>query len=101
MKDRDGADVRLTDHLNALREALRADDYIPAGRLYGLPDLPEGDCWVDIAGAAALTGVHPKTITAWLSRKGPKRYPFPPPRRILYRLYWRHSLIEAWRRQAE
>lgn len=94
------ADVELAAHLEALRELLRVGGQIPAGRLLGLPELPDGDCWVDIAGAAALTGVKPRTISAWLARRGPKRNPFPQPRRLLYRLYWRRTVIESWRDRA-
>jgi predicted DNA-binding transcriptional regulator AlpA len=66
--------------------------------LYGLPEPPPGsDCWVDIAGAAVLTGAAPKTITSWLVRGGPARNPFPRARRFLYRLYWPKAEIDAWR----
>ena len=73
------------------------DALVPTGRLYGLPELPDGGCWVDTAGAAALTGVPPKTITSWLARGGPLRNPFPRPARILYRLYWPRAEVESWR----
>lgn len=86
----------LTRHLLALSEAVEGGSLPPTGRLLGLPELPHNDCWVDIAGASALTGVRPKTITSWLSRRGPKRNPFPRPHRLLYRLYWPHSVIHAW-----
>lgn len=49
-----------------------------------------------MAGAAALTGVPPKTITSWLARGGPVRNPFPVPQRFLYRLYWRRVDIASW-----
>lgn len=87
--------VPLADHLERLSEAVQTSGHVPAGRLWGLPDL-EDDCWVDIAGASVLTGQRPNTISGWLSRKGPKRNPFPRPYRLLYRLYWRRSAIEAW-----
>ena len=33
----------------------------------------------------------------WLNRHGPKRCPFPEPRRSLYRLYWPVSVLQSWR----
>jgi hypothetical protein len=69
---------------------------VPAGRLFGLPELPGHDYWVDMAGATALTGIPPKTISSWLARGGPVRNPFPVPRRLLYRLYWRGTDITSW-----
>jgi len=66
------------------------------GKQYGLPELPQDDCWLDMPGAAAFTGVPPKTITSWLTRGGPARNPFPDPRRLLYRLYWRWTEVAAW-----
>ena len=48
--------------------------------------------WADIAGASAVSGAAPKTITGWLSRGGPKHCPFP----AAHRLYWLLSQIEAW-----
>ncbi len=86
--------------LRLLISALRADTPIPAGRLLGLPELPENDVWVDVAGAAALTQVKPKTITSWLARGGPVRAPFPKPYRLLYRLYSKRSDLEQWRRRS-
>jgi hypothetical protein len=65
------------------------------GRLYGLPELRD-DYWVDMAGAAALTGVQPRTITSWLTRGGPICNPFPVPYRLLYRLYWPGTEIGSW-----
>ena len=95
---RDDTDpVELSGHIRALNAAVGTGDVVPAGRLYGLPELPGGSCWVDMAGAAALTGVAPKTITSWLARGGPVRNPFPTPARILYRLYWPRPDIESWR----
>jgi hypothetical protein len=70
---------------------------VPAGRLFGLPELPGGEYWLDMAGATACTGVPPKTITGWLARGGPVRNPFPVPQRFLYRLYWRGTEIASWR----
>ncbi len=90
--------VTLAVHYESLLEALARPDEVPAGRLFGLPELPDDDVWVDTAGAAALARVSPKTITSWLARKGPKRRPFPSPHRILYRLYWTRSEIEGWLR---
>ena len=51
--------------------------------------------WVDIAGASAVSGAAPKTITGWLSRGGPKHGPFPAAHRFLYRLHWPLSQIEG------
>lgn len=96
MKDSGPDPVELAAHLSALGEAARSGRGVPMGRLYGLPELPRGGCWVDIAGAAALTAVPPKTITSWLARGGPVRNPFPVPRRLLYRLYWPREQIAAW-----
>jgi hypothetical protein len=80
-----------------LSAAVSSGSAVDAGRLYGLPEPPPGsDCWVDIAGATALTGVAPKTISSWLVRGGPVRNPFPGPRRILYRLYWPIAEIKSW-----
>lgn len=88
--------VELAAHASALAEAVRVGRAVPVGRLYGLPELPDNDYWVDMAGAGALTGVPPKTITSWLSRGGPIRNPFPIPRKLLYRLYWRGTEIGSW-----
>jgi hypothetical protein len=86
----------LTAHLATITKAIDAGSKVPAGRLYGLPELPDDGCWVDIAGAAALTEVAPRTITAWLARGGPVRNPFPSPYRVLYRLYWPLAEVESW-----
>jgi hypothetical protein len=67
-----------------------------AGRLLDLPELPGDDYWVDMAGATALTGIPPKTITSWLARGGPVRNSFPVPHRLLYRLYWSGTDIASW-----
>ena len=88
--------VGLPEHLGALAHAIRSGQPVPAGRLFGLPELPDDDCWLDIAGAAALTGVPPKTITSWLNRGGPPRNPFPVPSRLLYRLFWPRLDITSW-----
>ena len=88
--------VELAAHAAALAEAIRVGGAVPAGRLFGLPELPGDDYWLDIAGATAVTGVPPKTITSWLARGGPVRNPFPSPRRLLYRLYWRATEITSW-----
>ncbi|MEU8938861.1 hypothetical protein OHU17_17385 [Streptomyces goshikiensis] len=88
--------VTLAAQHESLLQALTEAQEVPAGRLLGLPELPSDDVWVDMAGAAALVRVNPKTITSWLARNGPKKRPFPSPHRILYRLYWRRSEIEGW-----
>ena len=80
----------------SIRVTLAAGRRPPAGQLLGLPEL-DGDVWADIAGAAAITGALPRTITGWLNRRGPKRCPFPEPHRSLYRLYWPVSVLQSWR----
>ena len=70
--------VGLTARIAALNEEVRAGWAVLARRLYGLPEVPDSDCWADIAGAAALTEVAPKTITGWLIRCGPRRNPSRP-----------------------
>ncbi len=94
----DEGSVTLAIRHQELADALRAGRALPAGRLLGLPELPDDDVWVDIAGAAALSWVNPKTITGWLTRNGPKRKPFPRPHRLLYRLYWKRSVVVDWLR---
>jgi hypothetical protein len=83
---------------HCLLVAALAGDHPPAGRLLGLPELGDGDYWVDIAGASVVLKVKPKTISSWLARSGPKPSPLPRPRRILYRLYWRRSDLDLWMR---
>lgn len=87
--------VDLNGQLAAIREALDAGRRPPAGGLLGLPAL-EDDVWVDTAGAAAVVGVPPRTITSWLSRGRPASRPFPAARRYMYRLYWPLSQVEEW-----
>lgn len=88
--------VSLNAQIEYIRTILVTGQRQPAGQLLGLPEL-DGDLWADIAGAAAITGAPPRTITGWLNRRGPKRCPFPEPRRSLYRLYWPVSVLQAWR----
>jgi hypothetical protein len=88
--------VALDAQIASIRTMLAAGQQPPAGQLLGLPDLDD-DLWADIAGAAAITGALPRTITGWLNRRGPKRCPFPEPRRSLYRLYWPVSVLQSWR----
>jgi hypothetical protein len=88
--------VALEAQLESIRTLLAAGQRPPAGQLLGLPEL-DGDVWADIAGAAAITGAPPRTIAGWLNRQGPKRCPFPEPRRSLYRLYWPVSVLQSWR----
>lgn len=89
-------EIDLAGHAAAIRQARAEGQLPPSGRLLGLPELPDGDVWVDIAGAEAVTGVPARTITGWLTRGGPKKAPFPAPHRILYRLYWPLSKLEQW-----
>lgn len=91
-------EIELSEHLTELRRIISEGSELPAGRLLGLPNLPDDDFWVDIAGAAALCNVRPSTITGWLSKSGPKRRPFPQPMRLHYRLYWPSSAIRRWLR---
>lgn len=86
----------LKGQIESIRAVLARDERPPAGALLGLPEL-DGDMWADIAGAAAITGMQPHTITGWLNRRGPSRCPFPEPRRSLYRLYWPVSVLQSWR----
>lgn len=88
--------LKLADHRCALAGAIAAGLPIPAGRLFGLPELADNDVWIDIAGASALIGVPPNTITSWLTRCGPTRNPFPAPRKHLYRLLWTWTEITSW-----
>jgi hypothetical protein len=88
--------IEMAAHAAALSEAIRADRTVPTGRLFGLPELPDDDYWLDSAGVTAVAGVPPKTVTSWLARGGPVRNPFPVPQRILYRLYWRGTEIISW-----
>ncbi|WP_067828370.1 hypothetical protein [Actinomadura kijaniata] len=88
--------VGLAEQAAQIRAAREDGRAVPAGRLLGLPELPDGDVWVDIAGAAAITGLQAKTITGYLTKGGPKAAPFPAAHRFLYRLYWPLSEVEAW-----
>lgn len=74
-------------------------DELTAGRVWGMPELDNGDCWVDAAGASVLIGVQVKTITSWLARGQPRENPFPTGHRLLYRLYWPLSEIQAWQQR--
>jgi hypothetical protein len=89
-------DIALAAQAAQIRQARAEGGKPPAGRLLGLPELPDGDVWVDIAGAEAVTGILSRTITGWLARGGPKKAPFPAPHRFLYRLYWPLSTLEDW-----
>lgn len=91
--------VDLAEQVAELRQARAEGRTPPAGRLFGLPELSDGDVWVDIAGAVMVTGAAERTISSWLARGGPKRAPFPPGRRLLYRLYWPMSVLEEWARE--
>lgn len=90
--------VALDVQLESIRTMLASGQRPPAGQLLGLPEL-DGDMWADMAGAVAITGAPARTITGWLNRRGPKRCPFPEPRRSLYRLYWPVSVLQAWLEQ--
>jgi len=87
--------IDLAEHADQLRRARATGETLPAGRLLGLPELAD-DVWVDMAGASAITGVPPRTITGWLSRGQPRRLPFPPGHRFLYRVYWPMRVLEDW-----
>jgi hypothetical protein len=96
VSNREQGSVDLAAHLSALADGVRSGHRMPAGRLFGLPELPDDDYWVDIAGAPAFTGAPPKTITSWLTRGGPRSNPFPSPHRHLYRLLWPRREIVSW-----
>lgn len=96
MSPAESGHIGLLARLETLAAAIRTGQEVPSGRLLGLPELPEDDYWVDIAGAAAITGVQPSTITSWLSRGRPSHQPFPTPHRYLYRLYWPGAEIARW-----
>ena len=53
MSDARTGHIELAAHANALAEAVRAGRAVPAGRLFGLPELPGDDYWLDMAGATA------------------------------------------------
>jgi len=66
-----GGGVNSTDHVEEvglygqladIRQALAAGQKPADGALLGLPEL-DGDVWVHIAGASAVSGAAPKTIT--------------------------------------
>lgn len=82
--------------LGAQWRAIAAGAAPRGGRLWGLPELPDDEVWVDIAGASVIARVAPSTITSWLARGGPKRNPWPAATRVLYRLYWPMATIRAW-----
>ena len=67
MNDAGTGPIELATHATALAEAIRTGRAVPAGRLFGLPELPGDDYWLDMAGATASTGIPPKTITGWLA----------------------------------
>lgn len=86
----------LSELTEEIRAAIAKGSVPAAGALLGLPPLDD-DVWVDSAGATAVTGIPPRTISGWLSRGGPKHCPFPAARRYLYRRYWPLSELRAWR----
>lgn len=92
-------DIDLAVQAEWIRRARDEGRDVPAGRLLGLPELPDGDVWVDIAGASAITGLAAKTITGYLNRGQPRYWPFPAAHRFLYRLYWPMSVLEEWVRR--
>lgn len=85
----------LSELAEEIRVALAQGPVPAAGALLGLPPLDD-DVWVDSAGATAVTGIAPRTISGWLSKGGPKHCPFPAARRYLYRRYWPLSELQAW-----
>jgi hypothetical protein len=50
-----------------------------------------------MAGASVIAGKDPKSITSYLAKGGPRRHPFRPAFRFLYRLYWLMSHVRAGR----
>jgi hypothetical protein len=93
--------VDLDQQRESLAESIRHGRFVPAGRLLGLPELPDGDVWVDTAGASAVARAAPKTMSGWLARQRPRGNPFPQPTRVLYRLYWPLSAVSSWRRRQD
>lgn len=87
----------LAEHRAALATSVSQGDPVPAGRLFGLPELPGDDAWCDLAGASVIAGVGTATIMDWLRQDGPDGNPFPSPARILCRLYWTLSAIDVWK----
>jgi hypothetical protein len=88
--------VDLAEQRAELRQALAAS-VAPAGRLLGLPELPDGDVWCDIAGVSLLVDAAPSTISSWITRGKPNHNPFPlPDMRVLYRDLWRYRTIQEW-----
>ncbi|MCP2337186.1 hypothetical protein FHU30_002526 [Actinomadura rupiterrae] len=88
--------IETSEQMRLLKDLLTGDEDLPLGQCLGLPNLPPGDYWVDIAGACVLCDVQPGTITGWLVKGGPARRPFPNPFRLMYRLYWKRSEIDLW-----
>ena len=85
------------EHRAALATAVSLGDPAPAGRLFGLPELPGDDAWCDIAGASVIAGVPTTTLSGWLATGHPDDNPFPPPAGILGRLYWKLSDLDRWK----
>lgn len=87
----------LADHAAALSAALARGESVPAGRLMGLPELPEGDVWCDIAGCVCAFGSTGPDNYRLAEPQGTENNPFPQPNRILYRLYWPSKAVREWR----
>jgi hypothetical protein len=85
------------EHQAALATAVSLGEPAPAGRLFGLPELPGDDAWCDIAGASVIAGVPMTTVTDWLASGSPEYNPFPAPALVLCRLYWKLSDLDSWK----
>lgn len=96
MRTESTEETSLADQVGEIAAARGRGEALPAGRLLGLPELGDGDVWVDMAGAVVVTGAEQRTISAWLARGKPVANPFPAPVRLLYRLYWPLSTLDAW-----
>lgn len=69
---------------------------VPSGAIWGLPDPPAGDVWVDLIGASVITGQTVSGIRNRLNRSEKFRKPFPTPVKYLGILLWPKTIIDAW-----
>lgn len=67
------------------------------GLVWGLPALPNGDMWADMAGATALLGMPSSTIRARLARTEKYARPIPRPIHCMDMLWFRLSELRAWK----
>lgn len=69
---------------------------LTGGLVWGLPELPDGDMWVDIFGVSALTGLTPVNIRGRLHRREKYRNVFPAPYNYFAMTWWPLSEIKEW-----